>query len=227
MDRLISIILYWGGGTVVGMFAAVVVGAILNLVWPGVAGVVVLIGTAVGAVAGAVVLYRQDRSLREIGRRGAAAGAADLASGLTEVLEAEVYDAVLVEEFEDEGPSAFLDVRDGQVLALHGQWLRDYLDIQGTSDSEAEAADETGEHGEAAAAPLPCRRLRISRTPHAGIVFGLECLGESFEPARVREPLTAEEYWPDQVEVLPIQFDRLDAELRRLAQERNRPGWSI
>jgi hypothetical protein len=224
VDRLIAVIFHWGGGMVVGMFVGAGIGLPFYLLWPrsGIAGTIAVAGMVVGTIVGAVILYRSDQSLRTSQQAAIAACATDLAEGVTEVLEADVYDAVVVEEVEDEGPSAFLDVGNGQVLALQGQWLRDFLNDDWRMDSTPGLSDlgEAQEQERTGGVVFPSQRIRLSQAPRSGLAFRFECLGDPLLPSRVLDPSTEEWYWPEQTEILRIQFDQLESELHRLWQER-------
>jgi hypothetical protein len=96
----------------------------------------------------------------------------DLAGGVASVVSARVRDAVRVEESEDEGSSYYLELDDGRVLFLSGQYLYD--------------VEEEGR--------FPNTRVTVARAPATRIVLGVTCDGSAFEPSRTRAPFTAGEY---------------------------------
>jgi hypothetical protein len=124
----------------------------------------------------------------------------DLTENQVEVLHCTVLDAVEVEGLEDFGPGYFLDLGDSTLLHVQGQYLLE-LEDEGR---------------------FPNRQLRIVRTPHARISFAFECLGETFEPSRRVDVFTGQEYVPDDGEILRARLDTLQADLRRLEQDRRR-----
>ena len=87
--------------------------------------------------------------------------------------------AFAVEEFEDEGSHYFVELKDGSVLRLSGQYLYDYEPI--TDDPDLNQARR-----------FPCTRFTVRR--HRGTGDGIEliCAGEVFEPE-----CTAPAFGPD------------------------------
>ncbi|HTE18547.1 MAG TPA: hypothetical protein VK689_09225 [Armatimonadota bacterium] len=162
-----------------------------------------VIGLVTGAAAGWRMLLSDDQPVREAAERDRQ----DLIDGRLEILEADVYDAVEVEEFEDEGPGFFLDVGDRQLLFLQGQYLYDYLPTYQEEDMEPS---------------FPCRRLRIARTPHGRTFRGIELLGAPLPPSRVRPSFAEGEYVPQDGEIVTAHLASLDEDLRRLAREERR-----
>ena len=67
---------------------------------------------------------------------------------------------------------------------------------------------------------FPNREIEVTRLPHSGRVVALRCLGEAFEPSRVRGPLPGDEYLPEDGELVPARLATLDDDLRRLESER-------
>jgi hypothetical protein len=115
---------------------------------------------------------------------------------------------------EDQGHSFFLDVGDSKLLYLE-EWrlLDDEVpdELDATDENELDEPDEE--------ARLLRRELRLTRTPHRGLILTWTWQGEPFEPSRVREPLDAKtEYLPDHGEILTGSLATLEADLRRLRQ---------
>jgi len=115
----------------------------------------------------------------------------DLEQGIMEVLTVEATKAVKVEEFEDEGIGFYLDIGEGKVLFLQGQYLYD---------------DET-EH------QFPCTRFTLMRAPYTGTIFDLKCEGTYFEPVHTNPAFNIKEYKTGQVpcdgQVLDVDFESL------------------
>jgi hypothetical protein len=81
--------------------------------------------------------------------------------------------ALQVEEFDDEGAQFYLELEDGRVLFVMGQYLWD-------DDDESPR--------------FPSRELLITRLLHAGDIFDMKYLGEYFSPSAERARFTSEEY---------------------------------
>jgi hypothetical protein len=108
-----------------------------------------------------------------------------------EILTVEAYKAIKVEEFEDEGIGFYLDIGDGKVLFLQGQYLYEYED----------------EH------QFPCTRFTLTRTPHTSAVFDLRCEGDYLPPIHTNPPFEVKDYKNDQApydgQVLNVDFESL------------------
>lgn len=106
-----------------------------------------------------------------------------------------------VEEFEDEGLHYFLELEDGRVLFLSGQYLYDYEPI--SDDPELNQAR-----------PFPCTEFTVRRHKKDGYVVDLVCGGTVLEPELVAPPFGAE-VWrakgvPEDGEVLTgISYEQL------------------
>lgn len=77
--------------------------------------------------------------------------------------------AFQVEEFEDEGSHYFIELADGTVLYLNGQYLYDYEQI--TDDPELNQPRR-----------FPCSRFTLRRHRTAGYVVELTCTGDVLQP---------------------------------------------
>lgn len=100
--------------------------------------------------------------------------------------------AFMVEEFEDEGIHYFVELEDGSVLFLSGQYLY---------DSEER---------------FPCTQFVVWRHRDQRYAVELECAGEVLEPEAVAPPFTEEEYASDRVpEDGRIMTDRTYDDLER------------
>jgi hypothetical protein len=195
----VSYFIYLVGGAVVGLLGGTVV--LAPFLWLGIRlpFVVVSLLLLAGAIAGfslglrSIIKERVD-TLSPYGQ--------DIRADLVQDIHCIVADAVAVDPFDEEGTGFFLDVGDGQLLFLQGQYLDDL--------------DEEGR--------FPTRELFMVRAPHSGDILRLEHLGEVFEPSRSRGYLgeEREEYAPQDGEILPGRLETLDADLHRLAQERSR-----
>jgi hypothetical protein len=123
-------------------------------------------------------LNKQRRQGRAAAEQHRALYAADLAGRQMEDWRVRILDAIQVEEFEDEGAQYFLELEDGRVLFLAGQYLYDYAETQ-----------------------FPNRELVIARLPHAGDIYGLACVGEYFPLSAERPAFTREDYLADTVPI--------------------------
>ena len=90
-----------------------------------------------------------------------------------EVLHCTAQDAVLLEEYEDEGLGYFLDVGNGQILFLQGQYLYDLV----WGDDWCEQDESRG--------VFPCTQFSLVRIPPSlGEPLDLQCSGQRFSPSR-------------------------------------------
>jgi hypothetical protein len=196
------------GGAVLGMLASVIPGAILQ--WLGAPDSMIQTAIAVCTIGGFLLGVR---SVRKDRRESTQPHLLDLAENVVEVIHCTVQDAVRVAPFEAEGPGFFLDVGDSKLLFVQGQRYEDDL-LDQLDELDEDQLDEADEE-----VRFPCRELRMTRTPHGGLTLRFECLGESFEPSRVRGPLDGEtEYVPADGEMLAGSLATLEADLRRLRQ---------
>jgi hypothetical protein len=149
-------------------------------------------------VSGAYLYYRKQSRDAHEGALGEmrAHYAADLQAQQLEEWRVHIIDALQVEEFDDEGSQFYLELEDGRVLFVMGQYLWDFEDD-----------DEN---------PLfPNRELLITRLPYAGDIFDMTCLGEHFPPSATRPRFTQEEYTekrvPEDGQILPGPLSRYGA----------------
>jgi hypothetical protein len=101
-------------------------------------------------------------------------------AGLLQCQSFEATRAFRVEEFEDEGSSYFVELRDGSVLFLSGQYLYDY-------EPTEEGADESQPRR------FPNTRFTVQRHAKAGYVVDLLCLGDVLEPELTAAPFSPAE----------------------------------
>jgi hypothetical protein len=80
-------------------------------------------------------------------------------------------------EYDDEGPHYFVELDDGRVLYLNGQYLYDYEPVNdGPGENEIRL--------------FPCTDFTVYRHKIEGYVVGLVCRGTPLEPEFVAPPLT-------------------------------------
>jgi hypothetical protein len=153
---------------------------------------------AVGLIAGVVFLYRDATSGRSLFRDPfEQLVMRDLAAGEVEVLSCTATGAVAVEGTTEQAPGIFLAIEDGELLFLHGAYLKDVMG--------------------GARPPFPAAAFDLIRLPHSDLTLRVEPTGEAFAFSRMRRALDAAlEYLPDDAEVLPAALDTLEADLARL-----------
>ncbi len=83
--------------------------------------------------------------------------------------------AFAVEAFEDEGLHFYIELADGRVLYLNGQYLYDYEPI--TDDPEFNQARS-----------FPCTEFEVLRHKDAGYVLQIDCAGKVLEPEIMAPP---------------------------------------
>lgn len=85
-----------------------------------------------------------------------------------------------VEEFEDEGSHYYLELADGRVLYLNGQYLYDYEPI--ADDPEVNQYRS-----------FPCTEFVVLRHREAGYVVHIQCAGTVLEPEIMAAPFTRDD----------------------------------
>jgi hypothetical protein len=139
------------------------------------------------------------RRLRSSGRRSEwlARVDRDLAGGVARVTSARVSDALRVEEAEDEGSSYYLELEDGRVWFLTGQYLYE-LEEDGT---------------------FPNTRVTVVRAPATGVVLAVSCDGSPLAPRGTLPVFTTQDYDEDRVPedgaVVEVDFATLRASAAR------------
>jgi hypothetical protein len=119
----------------------------------------------------------------------------DLAGGIAEVTRYRARAAIRLEELEDEGPSFFVELADGRVLFLCGQFL--YED------------DEAG--------TFPCEEFEAARAPRTGLLLDFRCLGPAFPPQEKLPPFDPDEYDGPSI---PDEWEIIDRSLEQILEER-------
>src|SRR5262245_34332813 len=114
------------GGPMAGLMLAGAVGALIGLSERPIFGTILLAGAALGLVGG-VLGGRGDARLASAGRQ---TDRQDLEGGQVDALRCTVADAVELGKVEDEGPGFFLEVDDGQLLFLQGQYLIEMVAVE-------------------------------------------------------------------------------------------------
>ena len=104
--------------------------------------------------------------------------------------------AFAVEEFEDEGSQYFIELDDGRVLFLCGQYLY---------EDEPEGEEPRR---------FPCTEFTILRHKKHGYVVDLVCTGDVFEPEGTAPHLTPERWgsdeWPDDGDIIEgVTYDQV------------------
>ena len=85
-----------------------------------------------------------------------------------------------VEEFEDEGLHYYVELADGRVLFLTGQYLYDYEPV-------------TDDPGSNQPRQFPCTEFEILRHKEEGYVLEIRCAGSVLEPEAIAAPFSVEE----------------------------------
>ncbi|HMV47459.1 MAG TPA: hypothetical protein PLD20_28605 [Blastocatellia bacterium] len=94
--------------------------------------------------------------------------------------------AFQVEEFEDEGSSYFLELEDGAVLFLSGQYLYEYEPI--ADDPELDPSRR-----------FPCTEFTVKRYRQQGYCVDLICAGTVLEPEVLAPPFSEKDFREDRV----------------------------
>jgi hypothetical protein len=111
-----------------------------------------------------------------------------------------------VEEFEDEGPHYYIELDDGRVLYLNGQYLYEF-----------EAIDDDPEFNQARL--FPCSEFEILRHAKAGYVLDIRRAGTVLEPEIILPPYTEQQLQADLPEdgeiITSVGYDAIRQELHR------------
>lgn len=104
--------------------------------------------------------------------------------GLLEAKDFRATRAFMVDEYEDEGPHYFLDLVEGGVLYLNGQYLYKYEPVD--------------DEGEPEARRFPCTAFTVRRHKTKEYVLDIDCRGEVLHPEIVVPSDEAQWYdWKD------------------------------
>ena len=128
------------------------------------------------AIAAGIVAYLYVARLERQPPKGPALWD-DVQAGTVQVTRYDVTDALAVEEFEDEGLSYYLELTDGRVVFLMGQYLYEPVEQ----------------------AQFPARRLEIVRTAVTGTVLRVTALGPHLPPTGTRRPFQTADFENDRV----------------------------
>jgi hypothetical protein len=131
----------------------------------------------VGLMAAALVLFNPRNPLAGVTPAGELARELE-AQGLLTSRHFAVTRAFEVEEFEDEGMHFYLELSDGRVLFMSGQYLYDY------------EPDEDGGH----ARRFPCDEFLVRRHRDEGYVVDIQCTGQPLKPELLAPPF-GEDVW--------------------------------
>jgi hypothetical protein len=111
----------------------------------------------------------------------------------------EATQAFGVSEFEDEGPHYYIELADGQVLYLNGQYLYDYEPIE--DDPELNQPRS-----------FPCTQFEVLRHKIAGYAIHINCGGRVLEPQVMAPPFSravVRSGIPEDGEVLQEEYEGL------------------
>ncbi len=115
----------------------------------------------------------------------------DLSNGKAEIRTYQILDAIKREEYEDEGIHFYLELSNGSVLFLSGQYLY----------------EPDGSHR------FPSAEVQITRAPISNIVFDFKCSGKYFAPTAILPPFSVNTIKnglvPEDGEVLNIDFENV------------------
>ncbi|KRG47312.1 hypothetical protein ARC20_02985 [Stenotrophomonas panacihumi] len=168
---LAALFVFACGGT-----AAVLIDSQLASPWPWWAkGVPALAMLAASGLS--LFLFNRSGLRPQLRRQSHAVFIADLhAQGLLQREAFQAKRAFAVAEFEDEGSHYFIELDDGRVLYLGGQYLYDFEPLE-ADDGEPEQQRS-----------FPCREFEVLRHRQAGYVVDIVCRGQVLEPELVAPP---------------------------------------
>jgi hypothetical protein len=137
-----------------------------NDTWPWWAGPTI-IGSMFTAIIASLILFNKSVFRRNVSRKSLEEQLAELEEKgllLNETFKAQR--AFQVEEFEDEGSHYFIELMDGAVLFVTGQYLYDYEEI--TDDPELNQNRK-----------FPCSEFTLQRHKETGSVMNIVCAGRA------------------------------------------------
>ena len=149
-----------------------------------------------------LVLFNLGRKVRQDPRTFEERMREKEAKGLLVKTDHKSHRAFEVEEFEDEGAHFFVEVEDGSVLYLNGQYLYEYL----PTDKQPRT--------------FPCTEFTMIRNKENGLVEDIQCRGTALEP-EVTCPVFSKAYfkngpvWTDGDVIRDRTYDQLKAELMK------------
>lgn len=112
--------------------------------------------------------------------------------------------AFQVEEVEDEGPHYFIELADGRVLYLNGQYLYEY---------------EPGWDEDSVERRFPCSDFTLRRHRDWRYVEEVICRGTVIEPELTAPPFSSRDFdegeLPEDGEILRISYEQIKARIRR------------
>jgi hypothetical protein len=112
-----------------------------------------------------------------------------------EELTIDAFRAIKVEEFEDEGIGYYLDIGEGKILFIQGQYLYD--------------EDENGK----SELKIPSTRMAFTRVVGSGILLDFKCLGNYLPPCSTIPPFTIKDFKkncvPEDCTILEVDFESL------------------
>jgi hypothetical protein len=145
----------------------------------------------IGAVIACWVVYGIRHYSRYKPRYDEAHYSDDLALGMAEVKSFAARDAIRVEEFEDEGSSYYVQLEDGSVLFLSGQYL-----YEPEEDKE-----------------FPCTEFDVIRGPKSRAFLDLVCRGSYLPPSKVLKPFPKDDFKhgrvPEDGQILHVDWSEL------------------
>ncbi len=145
---------------------------------------VLMVALAIGAT---MLFNRKRHSI--LGLRSREDAVLELeAKGLLEALCFHATRAFQVEELEDEGSHYFIELGDGSVLFLTGQYLYEY------------ESGDTGDDSEQSGRRLfPCTEFTVRTHKVKGYTVDLVCAGTVLEPEVVTPPFTENDYREERI----------------------------
>lgn len=112
-----------------------------------------------------------------------------------EIFDIEASDAIKVEEFEDEGLGYYLNIGNGKVFFVQGQYLYD-------EDGDGKAQMK-----------IPSTSMSVTRSSLSKIVLDIKLLGEYLTPSHTNPPFTVEDFKnnrvPEDGTILEVDFESL------------------
>lgn len=142
-----------------------------------------LVVVMIGLIAAAMVLFSPGKLLGDA--QPAEERAQELeAQGVLSAQHFSVTRAFEVEEFEDEGLHYYLELADGRVLFMTGQYLYDYAPIDPVEE----------DHDEPEPRRFPCADFVVRRHRGEGYVVDIQCTGRTLEPELTAPPF-GEDVW--------------------------------
>lgn len=204
IDKLIRGFIALAGLSVLGLLTAAILGTLLERLGilearrPSPAMLFILkIGVLLGFIFGVILMIKGRGTNRKVQHRYND----DLKENKVQATHCIVSGVIEVQEFEDEGPGFFLDIGEGRILFIQGQYLYKYVESK----------------------RFPNKEFDLIKLPYSNVVLDVICKGDYLVPLRVLKPsVIADKYVPFVYDgdVFDGKLDTIESDLNRFKSKK-------